>query len=462
MRFFYLFTSAAATAVVSNAAVLPRWNNPPIRYSDHAPATSMVNIASESHPPILAIQGYSGTLVSLMRRTPQVESAGGDGSGSGPGSVPSPTSGSGSGSGSGPGPGPESESSTSSSSESGPDPDPRPRPIPSPRTKFRSDSGSGFDFESESELSPSPRVRSKSVSDLESESGLSPSPRTRSKSVSDLGSGSDFDFGSRPRTRSGPESGPESGPGPESESATQVGASSSSSFLTRIRNKFGGFFKTIQRSTQRLTYALKKLIRKHTGPSREVKAAGKAVGGALGPPLIEYFAKSQKGVESIRDWLKGMGPSLLNLIKQSLGKNRYDKAKGSLKMAFNDASNDVEQNLRHLKMFLYTIKHRGGTLSSFVETSHKNLLDVVSGYQKLLVLLEPYLGDDAKGKRAAELLSEAKELITSFTDTQQRRYNAIMEMLRRLPKDYRGDQSASNKPSVMQKVKTLFGKKSPQ
>ncbi|KAH6569512.1 hypothetical protein BASA62_004814 [Batrachochytrium salamandrivorans] len=302
MRFFYLFTSAAATAVVSNAAVLPRWNNPSIRYSDHAPATSMVNIASESHPPILAIQGYSGTLVSLMRRTPQVESAGGDGSGSGPGSVPSPTSGS------GPESGPESESSTSSSSESGPDPV--------------------------------------------------------------LG----------PRTRSGPESGPESGPGPESESATQVGASSSSSFLTRIRNKFGGFFKTIQRSTQRLTYALKKLIRKHTGPSREVKAAGKAVGGALGPPLIEYFAKSQKGVESIRDWLKGMGPSLRNLIKQSL----------------------------------------------------------------------------------AELLSEAKELITSFTDTQQRRYNAIMEMLRRLPKDYRGDQSASNKPSVMQKVKTLFGKKSPQ
>ncbi|KAH9246353.1 hypothetical protein BASA81_016115 [Batrachochytrium salamandrivorans] len=124
MRLFYLITSAAATAVVSNAAVLPQWSNPYIRYSDHAPATSMVNIASESHPPILAIQGYSGTLVSLMRRTPQVESAGGDGSGSGPGSVPSPTSGS------GPESGPESESSTSSSSESGPDPGPRPRPIP--------------------------------------------------------------------------------------------------------------------------------------------------------------------------------------------------------------------------------------------------------------------------------------------------------------------------------------------
>ncbi|KAH9274895.1 hypothetical protein BASA83_002607 [Batrachochytrium salamandrivorans] len=90
MRFFYLFTSAAVTAVVSNAAVLPQWNNPSVQYSDHAPATSMVNIASGSHPPILAIQGYSGTVVSLMRRTPQVESAEGDGSG--PGSVPSSTS----------------------------------------------------------------------------------------------------------------------------------------------------------------------------------------------------------------------------------------------------------------------------------------------------------------------------------------------------------------------------------
>ncbi|KAH6580009.1 hypothetical protein BASA60_003050 [Batrachochytrium salamandrivorans] len=215
---------------------------PSIRYSDHAPATSMVNIASESHPPILAIQGYSGTLVSLMRRTPQVESAGGDGSGSGPGSVPSPTSG----------------------------------------------SGLGLD------------LVLNLVLNLVLVLNLNLQPKS--------------ELPHHPR------------------------------FLQGSRNKFGGFFKTIQRSTQRLTKPL----------------------------------------------------------------------------------------------------------------------DVVSGYQKLLVLLEPYLGDDAKGKRAAELLSEAKELITSFTDTQQRRYNAIMEMLRRLPKDYRGDQSASNKPSVMQKVKTLFGKKSPQ
>ncbi|KAH6578306.1 hypothetical protein BASA61_000298 [Batrachochytrium salamandrivorans] len=261
MRFFYLFTSAAATAVVSNAAVLPQWNNPSVRYSDHAPATSMVNIASGSHPPILAIQGYSGTLVSLMRRTPQVESAGGDGSG--PGSVPKPH-------------------------------------------------------------------------------------------------------------------------------------------------------------------------KQTTGPSREVKAAGKAVGGALGPPLIEYFAKSQKGVRSIGDWLKGMGPSLRSLIKKSMGKSRYYEVKGPLKEIFNKASNKVKQYLEELKVILYTMKNRDGTLSQLVETSHKSLMGVLLVYQELLVSLEPHLEGSAEGKLTAELLPKTKKLIASFTNAQQRRYNTIMEMLRRI------------------------------
>ncbi|KAH6562415.1 hypothetical protein BASA60_011134 [Batrachochytrium salamandrivorans] len=340
MRFFYLFTSAAVTAVVSNAAVLPQWNNPSVQYSDHAPATSMVNIASGSHPPILAIQGYSGTVVSLMRRTPQVESAEGDGSG--PGSVPS--------------------------------------------------------------------------------------------STSDTGS----------------------------ESETQVRASSSSSFLTRTRNRFTGFFKATQRLTQQLIYALQNLISKHTGPSREVKAAGKTVGGALGPPLVEYFAKSQKGVRSIGDWLKGMGPSLRSLIKKSMGKSRYYEVKGPLKEIFNKASNKVKQYLEELKVILYTMKNRDGTLSQLVETSHKSLMGVLLVYQELLVSLEPHLEGSAEGKLTAELLPKTKKLIASFTNAQQRRYNTIMEMLRRLPKDYRGDQSTSNKPSAMQKARTFFGKKSPQ
>ncbi|KAH9253278.1 hypothetical protein BASA81_008789 [Batrachochytrium salamandrivorans] len=156
-----------------------------------------------------------------------------------------------------------------------------------------------------------------------------------------------------------------------------------------------------------------------------------------------------------------MGPSLRSLIKKSMGKSRYYEVKGPLKEIFNKASNKVKQYLEELKVILYTMKNRDGTLSQLVETSHKSLMGVLLVYQELLVSLEPHLEGSAEGKLTAEL-PKTKKLIASFTNAQQRRYNTIMEMLQRLPKDYRGDQSASNKPSAMQKARTFFGKKSPQ
>ncbi|KAH9247581.1 hypothetical protein BASA81_014798 [Batrachochytrium salamandrivorans] len=178
-----------------------------------------------------------------------------------------------------------------------------------------------------------------------------------------------------------------------------------------------------------LSSKIEEVKNNHADVPKNVKAAGKAIGGITENLLLAYFQNALYVTNSLKDWVGNTGEDIVAVIKSGLGDAEYSKVESSLKEADEKLTDRANGYLRLVNTALSHIEKDVSTAKQRMETIHVSFIYLFESYTDYFEKLGLQLKKFDAGKNIRKSLSGADASLVDFNRSQRDLYDDIKDKL---------------------------------
>ncbi|KAH9248996.1 hypothetical protein BASA81_013341 [Batrachochytrium salamandrivorans] len=174
-----------------------------------------------------------------------------------------------------------------------------------------------------------------------------------------------------------------------------------------------------------LSSKIEEVKNNHDDVPKNVKAAGRVIGGNAGVLLLEYFQNALYVANSMKNWVETTGKDIVSVIKFGLGDAEYSKVESSLKEAYEILTDRANGYLKVVNAALSNIEKDVSTAKQYMEVIQVSFMYLFEAYIDYFEKLGLQLAKFGAGKNIHKSLSNAGVSLVDFTRDQRDLYDDI-------------------------------------